>query len=176
MELDHEKNGGPYTKDEQRKRRDEVHRLHFEYGYSARKIAEFLNVNRNTINRDVMYWHTCINKNWEHLDPTIFVANQVERLELQRTRLRKQLDKVETFQEKIIVEKLILDIDTKIANFKIRLVEAKSSTYKKVGEQINEWLEKAGNGNRVIFEDELTVVSENAHSKIRKIINKDLGF
>ncbi|MBI3254558.1 MAG: hypothetical protein HYZ55_01405, partial [Nitrosarchaeum sp.] len=151
MALDHEKKGGPYTKNEKRKRLDEVYRLYFEYGYSARNIAEFLNINRNTINRDVMYWYTSINKNWEHLDPTIFVANQVERLELQRTRLRKQLDKVELFQEKIIIEKLILDIDTKIANFKIRLVEAESSTYKKVGEQINKWFEKVGSGNRVIF-------------------------
>lgn len=117
MEIAQEKKGGPYTKDAQRKRLEEVYRLHFEYGYSARKIAEFLKVNRSTINRDVMYWYASIYKKWRHLEPTTFVVNQVERLELQRTRLRKQLDKVESFQEKITIEKLILDIDMKIANF-----------------------------------------------------------
>ena len=55
MTMLEKKKGGPYTKDEQRKRRDEVYRLHFEYSYSARKIAEFLKINRSTINRDIMY-------------------------------------------------------------------------------------------------------------------------
>src|SRR3989338_1587237 len=92
MELAHEKKGGPYTKDEQRKRRDEVYRLHFEYGYSARNIAEFLKINRGTINRDVMYWHANIVSKYSHMDPTRVVVGQVERLELQRTRLRKQIE------------------------------------------------------------------------------------
>ena len=30
---------GPYSKQQLEKRRDKVYRLHFEYGYSARKIA-----------------------------------------------------------------------------------------------------------------------------------------
>ena len=114
MELDQEKRGGPYTKDEQRKRLDEVHRLHFEYGYSARKIADFLKVNRGTINRDIMYWYASIADKWRHKEQAFFVINHIERLELQRTRIRKQLDQVESLQEKIILEKFILDIDMKI--------------------------------------------------------------
>jgi hypothetical protein len=43
------KRGGPYSKDEKVKRLDEVYRLHFEYGYSARKISELMKINRNTI-------------------------------------------------------------------------------------------------------------------------------
>ena len=50
------KKGGPYSKDEKTKRLDEVYRLHFEYGYSARKISELMRVNRNTINGDIDYW------------------------------------------------------------------------------------------------------------------------
>ncbi len=53
MALAQRKKGGPYPKSEKRKRLEEVHRLHFDYCYSARKIAEFLNVNRGTINRDI---------------------------------------------------------------------------------------------------------------------------
>ncbi len=43
-----EKKGGPYTKQEKEDRQIEVNKLHFEYGYSAVKIAEMLNVNRKT--------------------------------------------------------------------------------------------------------------------------------
>ena len=48
-----EKMGGPYTKQEQQIRRDKVFELHFEQGYSALKIAKILDVNRNTINKDI---------------------------------------------------------------------------------------------------------------------------
>jgi len=37
-----EKKGGPYSKDEREKRQNEVFRLHFEYGYSATKIADLM--------------------------------------------------------------------------------------------------------------------------------------
>ena len=48
-----EKNGGPYPIQAKKTRRDEVFRLHFDYGYSARKIADMLKINRNTINSDI---------------------------------------------------------------------------------------------------------------------------
>ena len=51
------KKGGPYTKQEQEKRRDEVFKLHFEYGYSATQISQMLKINRNTINSDVQVCH-----------------------------------------------------------------------------------------------------------------------
>ncbi len=174
MKLAHEKKGGPYTKDEQRKRRDEVYRLHFEYGYSARKIAEFLKINRGTINRDIMYWHASIANKWRHLDPEIFVKNQIERLELQRTRLRKQLDNVESFQEKIIIEKIILDIDMKIANFQIRLVESTSNIHRKITDGINEWQEQEKSGKRVLLQDMFFEVSEKAYQKMYNIYREDM--
>jgi hypothetical protein len=42
------KNGGPYNKNDQDKRRDQVHTLHFEKGYSAVKIAETLGASIET--------------------------------------------------------------------------------------------------------------------------------
>ncbi len=44
---------GPYTKFEKETRRDEVYRLHFDYGYSARKIADLMKINQKTINADI---------------------------------------------------------------------------------------------------------------------------
>src|SRR3989304_1897042 len=34
------KKGGPYSKNDKDARRDEVYRLHFNYGYSARKLSD----------------------------------------------------------------------------------------------------------------------------------------
>lgn len=127
MEVAHERKGGPYTKDEQRKRLDEVYRLHFEYGYSARKIADFLKVNRSTINRDVMQWYANIATKWRHKEPAFFVINHIERMEVQRTRIRKQLDASKTFQEKMLLEKFILDIDMKIGNLQMKLVQSRTN-------------------------------------------------
>lgn len=176
MEVAHEKKGGSYTKDEQRKRLEEVYRLHFEYGYSARKIAEFLKVNRSTINRDIIQWYTSIGKKWRHWEPETYVMNQIERLEIQRTRLRKQLDKVESFHEKIIVEKLILDIDMKITNFQIRVVEAGRNVYKEIENVINEWYEKEKNVKRVFSADKFIIVSKKAQEKMDKIYEEDMKF
>ena len=58
--VENEKEGGPYTKDERTKRQNEVARLHFEYGYSAVKIAGMMRVNRNTINSDIKYLYSSI--------------------------------------------------------------------------------------------------------------------
>ena len=35
---------GPYSKQELEQRRNEVYRLHFEYGYSARKITDMIRI------------------------------------------------------------------------------------------------------------------------------------
>jgi len=53
-----EKKGGRYNKKDQEERRRKVHRLYFEYGYSARKISEMMKINRNTINADIKYWYS----------------------------------------------------------------------------------------------------------------------
>jgi hypothetical protein len=51
------KKGGRYTKREQEERKLQVYHLHFEQNKPAVKIAELLNVNRNTVNDDIIYWH-----------------------------------------------------------------------------------------------------------------------
>ena len=49
MVLVQEKKGESYTKDERIKRQNEVHRLHFEYGYSAIKISEMITVSNSKV-------------------------------------------------------------------------------------------------------------------------------
>jgi len=58
------KNGGPYTKNEQEKRRNEVFKLAIEQGKSAVKIAEILKVNRNTVNGDIKILYHELGNEW----------------------------------------------------------------------------------------------------------------
>jgi len=82
-----EKMGGPYTKQEQEIRRDKVFELHFEQGHSALKIAKILDINRNTINKDIESLYLELrsekpdySRNW--------LDKQFARLEFQRMRLQ----------------------------------------------------------------------------------------
>ena len=67
------KKGGPYTKQEQEKRRKQVYELHFEKGSSAVSIANELDVNRNTINEDIKFWQMQIASQLEDEDESPIV-------------------------------------------------------------------------------------------------------
>ena len=81
------KKGGPYTKQEQEKRRDEVFKLHFEYGYSATQISEMLKINRNTINSDVSFLYSKLYDESDKRTYSNWMDKQLCRLESQRVRL-----------------------------------------------------------------------------------------
>ena len=117
--IQNEKEGGPYTKDERTKRQNEVARLHFEYGYSAVKIAEMIKVNRNTINSDIKYLYSRIKEELRQ-NTENFVLKQIARLEAQRTRIVKQIEKGR-IENIIKQEKLLLDVDSKINSFLIKI-------------------------------------------------------
>jgi len=176
MALAQKKMGGPYPKSEQRKRREEVFRLHFDYGHSARKISEFLKINRGTVNRDIMFWYADIEKKWRHFDPENIMMKQIERFQIQRTRLRKQLDSVESFQEKITIEKFILNIDMKIADFHIRLIEVERSVAQKIANGVNEWYKKKGIARKMFSPDTFVEVTKEAALKMHKIYVEDKKF
>ena len=107
--------GGRHTKQEKIKRQEEVHKLHFDYGYSARKIAKIMNINKNTINSDIDYWYDQIGERTNILEPEDLIITSIERLNLQRNRLRNQLDKTKSFEEIIKIERLLLELDSKIS-------------------------------------------------------------
>lgn len=116
------KKGGPYTKKEQEVRRNEVFRLHFELGHSAVKIADLIKVNRNTINTDINFWYSQFTKSWQENDVNCWIMKQLQRLESQKSRLHEELDKQETLTDKLLIEKLLFDIDNKIAQIITKLV------------------------------------------------------
>ena len=116
------KKGGPYTKKEQDNRRQEVFRLHFEKGYSAVRISEMLNVNRNTINEDIRYWYSQLAQELKNEDLVSWLIKQFHRLESQRNRLVDELEKQDNIHNKLAIEKLLFHIDDRLAQFVSKII------------------------------------------------------
>jgi len=167
------KKGGPYSKSNRLTRRKEVYRLHFEYGYSASKIADLLQVNRNTINGDLDYWYSQSMLTVNFFDPSQAISSNLQRMDIQRTRLREELDKAETFQEKLALERLILEIDSKILNIHNKLVNSTRNIFDLSTEKLNEWLKKHKKDERYLTLFDKLSVSSKAYEKISKIIEED---
>ena len=167
------KKGGPYSKQELEKRRNEIYRLHFEYGYSARKIAVLMRINRNTINGDIKHWYSKISNKANTLDPESMITLTIERLDLQRTRLREYLDKVTEIQEKIPLERMICDIDCKMANIRQKVIDSSSGRFEYGISFLNEYLKSKNDDNRFLTFYDKIKISIPAKKKIDKIINED---
>jgi len=167
------KKGGPYTRTDKDKRRDEVYRLHFDYGYSARKIAELMKVNRNTVNGDVDYWYSKMPKNVNDMDPTNATMIYLETMTIQITRLREQLDKVKNNSERMPIERLIFDINSKIIYTYEKLSSSIIRTHGISTKWYNSTMKKYGKSNRVITYFDTISVSKKAHERINRIINED---
>jgi len=105
--------GGPYSKSEREMRQNEVYIMYFEQGYSAVRIAETLQVNRNTINEDIKYWYArtaeSIPKNGNHL-----LLKHIQKLENQQARLLEASEKCPDFKNKLNLERLQFEINLKI--------------------------------------------------------------
>lgn len=167
------KKGGPYSKNERDSRRKEVYRLHFDYGYSARKIAELMKINRNTVNGDIDYWYSIIISNSDLLNPEVAVIVALQRFEIQRSRLRKQLDKTGHFQEKLALERLMFDIDSKISYTNNKLSESSKKIWDWTIKNINDWLKANKKTDRYMTLFDTIAVSVKAKEKLDKIIVED---
>jgi len=163
---------GPYTKQDLEKRRNEVYRLHFEYGYSARKIADMMSINRNTINGNIHHWFSKITKsNDGQAESTIFVI--LERLDVQRTRIREYLDNTSDISEKISIEKMILDLDYKIAQIHQKIFESSRTVMDFAINFLNEHLKAQNQKQRYFTFEQKLSVSDPAIKRIDEIIAQD---
>jgi len=163
------KKGGPYTISERDKRRNEVFRLHFEYGYSARKIADMMKISRSTINADISFWFEKTVTNWQYADPRRFVIKTITRLDVQRTRLRESLDKISKPQEKNQIEKLIFEIDSKILQVQMKIVDSSLNINERVTKGLNYWMKEFRSNKRFLSYLDVYAVSQPNMEKIKKI-------
>jgi len=167
------KKGGPYSKNDKELRQNEVYRLHFEYGYSARKIADLMKVNRNTINGDVDYWYSKILKNIDIFNPEYAIIMKLEQMKTQKTRLRERLDKVKNDSERIPIERLIYDVDSKVLHTYLKFGESRYRVHKMATEWVNDYMKKNDKSERYLTFFDTISVSDKAHQRIRRIINED---
>ena len=167
------KKGGPYSKNDKIVRRDEVYRLHFDYGYSARKIAELMKVSRNTINGDMQYWYSKISRNIHIINPETSIIVQLDKMKIQGTRLREQLDKVSDGSERITIERLIFDINSKIMHTVQKLADSKIRNQERAAEWLNNQMSKINWSERMLTYFDTISVSPKSYERIRRIINED---
>jgi len=123
MALVQEKKGGPYTKDERDKRQKEVYRLYFELRYPAVKIAEMLNVHRNTINEDIKYLTFQIGSKFGIENIGSFLIKEIESLDIQRRSLVEELEKQDDIEIKLRIIKLHFDMSQKITDIVLKIAE-----------------------------------------------------
>ena len=166
------KKGGPYTKKQQEKRRNEVYRLHFEFGYPALKISELMKINRNTINVDIQFWYSKVVKNWNDSSPKFFVVRNVERLELQRTRLTEELARTKSLKEKLGIERMILDVESKISQTQLKLCSSKERIHELATEWLNNWMKKNNHEKRYVSFGGVISVPSKSYEKICSLMKK----
>lgn len=164
---------GPYSKENKEIRRYEVHRLHFEYNFSARHIADLMQVSRNTINKDLEFCYSQIMNNSKILEPELIVEVNLERLDIQYTRLRESLDKTDSSEVKNTIERLILDVNSKIIYTVQRRAESSVRIMDLVTERLNNWMEENRKETRYMTLSDKFKVSSKAHEKISRIISED---
>ena len=167
------KKGGPYPVNQKQKRQNEVYKLHFDHGYSARRIAEMMNVNRNTINGDLQYWYDAATKNKNYFDHEFYIAANLQRLDIQRSRLREKIDHTGNIRDQIALERLILDIDSKILYTYQKLSESSKRIFDTSVNSMNKWLKENNKDERYLSLLDKISVSSKAHQKIMQITKQD---
>lgn len=167
------KEGGPYPKSQKITRRNEVFKLHFEYGYSARKIADVMKINRNTINSDITYWYSHLKKQDDSITVDDWLNKLLYRLETQRSRLMEKLDRTTGFTNLMILEKMIFEIDIKLTQIMIKLQTTNQTQYDNTIKLFNDWLEQHGYKERYVLWGQTLRVTYNTSEKIKKIIRSD---
>jgi len=123
--IEPKKKGGPHSKNEREKRQKEVYRLYFESCYPAVKIAEMLNVNRNTISEDIKFWNFQIGSKFGVENLGSFLVKEIEILNIQRQNLFEELEKEDGIEKKLRIRKLLFDMGQKIVGFVLKIAEKK---------------------------------------------------
>jgi hypothetical protein len=167
------KKGGPYSKHDRDKRRDEVNRLHIDYGYSARKIADMMKISRHTINGDIDYWHSIVFKNKNIFEPENRIIIWLEQMDIQLTRLRERLDIAKSHSEQMDIERLIFNIKSKIADTDMKLANSAFRIHNRAREWYDEYLKEDNKSKQKWSLYDFASVSAKARKKIQRIVDED---
>jgi len=169
------KKGGPYSLKQRFLRRQEVYRLHFDLGLSAIKIAELMKYTRGTISRDIGYWYSKLAKEWKERDVSVYFMKQIHRMEMQRTRLRELLTNQKDLANKLSIERLIFDIDTRIAETMVKAMKNWEDSVKIATSIINDWAKENNLQSRFLDKSLFRKLPKKYFNKIKPIL-KEAGY
>ena len=164
---------GPQPSHVKKTRRDKVYKLHFEYGYSARKIATMIKTSRNTINSDISFWYGQIRKNEDRTLRIDWINKIFYRLEARRVRLMEKLEKIKSLGDWLLIEKMINEIDTKTTQTLVKLETGGPTNYDRVMKTINQFLKDNGYEERYVLWGQAISISDENSAKVKRIIESD---
>jgi hypothetical protein len=162
----------PYTKAQRRKRRSEVYRLHFEQGMPALRIAEIMQVDKNTIYNDLQILYQEVAAEQEKISYTEFFSKQLVRLEAQCNRLLSYLENTKDIEKKLSIERMIVDIDFKLATAALKVAQAPEQFYDAVVEKTNKMAAANNLDHRYTTFRELIKISKKSREKLDGIIER----
>jgi hypothetical protein len=162
----------PYTKAQRRKRRSEVYKLHFELGIPALRIAEIMHVDKNTIYNDLQTLYQEVTEDQDKIGYSEFFTKQLVRLETQRTRLLSYLENTKDIEKKLSIERMIADIDFKLATATLKVAHASEEFYDAVIEKTNKMAAANKLNHRYTTFSELIKISQKSREKLDGIIER----
>ncbi len=165
--------GGPYTKKQRIDRRSEVYRLHIEKGYSATDISNLMKINRHTIDSDISYWYAKLADDWDKQLTDSWYMKIINRFELQISRLTKYLEDATTLENKLSIEKLLLETNNRIIDHINKIETSSLKVTQLTLERINELSKKHGLGFGLLDRYMLDKVSPETYEKLMKILGSD---
>lgn len=168
--------GGPYTSKDKAARRNEVYKLHFDYGYSSRRIAEMMKINRKTIDNDIKLMYSKLMHKWNFPDIEEWLLYNMESLEIQKSRLREELDKVTDPQAKMSIERLLLDLESRSIELKFKLCTSMQRLHRRSNDIVNHWLEKKGAKTRYLSYWDTVRTTPRGRQKIGDILRQEKPF
>ena len=130
------KTGGPYPITDRLQRQKLVSILYIEEGYSAIKIAEKLGVNRNTVNEDIKECLLQLADEIPNNEIESIFLTQINALRAKKSELNEQLENPHKADTWIKIQKLITDIDYKIAQMVVKLMTTKREPKRKLAKLV----------------------------------------
>lgn len=167
------KKGGPYTKMERSKRRRNVIKYHFEDGYSARQIAEFLKINRHTVDEDIQYGYSQLIEELPGHNAEAWILKEVARLESQRREILVEISKAQNLTERLAIQKMIFEIDKWIAQIIVKTFQTNDHSLNIAVQALNNWASQQKLQVRYLRSRDLTRVSDKTLQKIKKLVDED---
>jgi len=169
------KKGGPYSKFERRKRREEVFRLHFEHGCTATSIAEIMQVNIHTVSSDIQIGYEQLKKDWTKYDSESIGIRQFQRYENLRFGLVEQLESLDNPREILAYKKFIFEIDKEVTNHFLKITNTQDLLYYHITKQMNLFSEKNNLGMGFVCMQDMFRVSPETAEKVNKLLDEDIS-